>query len=117
MGGCIEDLGFKTVRRGVFASKRRLYSSDSSMKNNKIGPKILKIQAALNSALEHISTDDPISLLKCKSQIQRNTSNSVPLSRNIQSVKVARYGESLFCPRGALHSDPSCPKRSDVVKS
>lgn len=28
-----------------------------------------RIQAALNLALVHISTDDPISLLKCKSQI------------------------------------------------
>jgi len=42
-------------------------------------------------------------------------SNSVPLSRNNQSMKVATYGENLFGPRGSPHSDPSCPKRSDAL--
>lgn len=113
MGGTYtEHLVFKSQYTEVFLTLPQ-WQFKSNFKSNKIGPKSLGIQAALNAALKPISTDDPISSLKCKSQIQSHTGNSVPLSRNIQNVKVARYGESLFCPWGTWHSDP--PAQRDLM--
>lgn len=100
-GRCTEGHGFKLYYIEVFLLLKEGSTAVTALinfKSKKIVPKILKIQAVINFTLQHISTEDCITLLKCKIQIQMDTGNLVPLSTNIQSVN--GYGESLFCPWG-----------------
>lgn len=98
---CTEGIGIKLYYIEVVLLLKEVSTKVTDLinfKSKKIVPKILKIQAVINFALEYISTEDCITLLKCKIQIQMDTSNFIPLSTNMQNMK--GYGESLFHPRG-----------------
>lgn len=72
-GRCTEGLGFKLFYKEVGLLLKEGSTAVTALinfKSKKNVPDILKIQAVIYFTLEHISTEDCITLLKCKIQIQ-----------------------------------------------